>query len=205
MTSRHHRRVHRPHDAGPALLRRSAPGARSQGRRQDPAGKPDPGLDHLPELFPPVRQAGRHDRHGLHRGGGIRRHLWLDVVEIPTNVPVAAYRRGRRGLPHRARKSTRRSSNAIKACPASAEAAGSGRHHLDREIGNSRRSPEARGHSAQCAQRPLSRAGSQIVAQAGVPGAVTIATNMAGRGTDIQLGGNADMRIARNSATCPRA
>ena len=35
-----------------------------------------------------------------------------------------------------------------------------------------------------------------IVAQAGVSGAVTIATNMAGRGTDIQLGGNADMRIA---------
>jgi preprotein translocase subunit SecA len=36
----------------------------------------------------------------------------------------------------------------------------------------------------------------QIISQAGVPGAVTIATNMAGRGTDIQLGGNADMRIA---------
>ncbi len=35
----------------------------------------------------------------------------------------------------------------------------------------------------------------QIVAQAGIPGAVTIATNMAGRGTDIQLGGNAEMRI----------
>ena len=34
-----------------------------------------------------------------------------------------------------------------------------------------------------------------IVAQAGLPGAVTIATNMAGRGTDIQLGGNADMQI----------
>jgi preprotein translocase subunit SecA len=34
-----------------------------------------------------------------------------------------------------------------------------------------------------------------IVSQAGVSGAVTIATNMAGRGTDIQLGGNADMRI----------
>ena len=34
-----------------------------------------------------------------------------------------------------------------------------------------------------------------IVAQAGVPGAVTIATNMAGRGTDIQLGGNIAMRI----------
>src|ERR1700754_1905554 len=34
-----------------------------------------------------------------------------------------------------------------------------------------------------------------IISQAGVPGAVTIATNMAGRGTDIQLGGSADMRI----------
>jgi preprotein translocase subunit SecA len=34
-----------------------------------------------------------------------------------------------------------------------------------------------------------------IIAQAGRPGAVTIATNMAGRGTDIQLGGNVDMRI----------
>jgi len=35
----------------------------------------------------------------------------------------------------------------------------------------------------------------QIIAQAGRIGAVTIATNMAGRGTDIQLGGNAEMRI----------
>ncbi len=34
-----------------------------------------------------------------------------------------------------------------------------------------------------------------IVAQAGVPGAITIATNMAGRGTDIQLGGNLEMRL----------
>ncbi|HVN01884.1 MAG TPA: preprotein translocase subunit SecA [Caulobacteraceae bacterium] len=36
-----------------------------------------------------------------------------------------------------------------------------------------------------------------IVADAGVPGSVTIATNMAGRGTDIQLGGNLDMRMAK--------
>jgi preprotein translocase subunit SecA len=34
-----------------------------------------------------------------------------------------------------------------------------------------------------------------IVAQAGVPGAITISTNMAGRGTDIQLGGNVEMRV----------
>ncbi len=34
-----------------------------------------------------------------------------------------------------------------------------------------------------------------IVAQAGAPGAITIATNMAGRGTDIKLGGNVEMRV----------
>ncbi|MBE0529690.1 MAG: preprotein translocase subunit SecA [Rhodospirillales bacterium] len=39
-----------------------------------------------------------------------------------------------------------------------------------------------------------------IIAQAGAPGAVTIATNMAGRGTDIQLGGNVDMRIRHELA-----
>ena len=36
-----------------------------------------------------------------------------------------------------------------------------------------------------------------IIAQAGRPGAVTIATNMAGRGTDIQLGGNLEMRVEK--------
>lgn len=39
-----------------------------------------------------------------------------------------------------------------------------------------------------------------IVAQAGSPGAITIATNMAGRGTDIKLGGNTDMMIHASSA-----
>ncbi|WP_456299596.1 preprotein translocase subunit SecA [Parvularcula mediterranea] len=38
----------------------------------------------------------------------------------------------------------------------------------------------------------------EIVAKAGEPGAVTIATNMAGRGTDIQLGGSVDMEIVQH-------
>src|SRR5437764_2723904 len=42
-----------------------------------------------------------------------------------------------------------------------------------------------------------------IVSQAGVPGAITIATNMAGRGTDIQLGGNADMRVRQELKDLP--
>jgi preprotein translocase subunit SecA len=36
-----------------------------------------------------------------------------------------------------------------------------------------------------------------IIAQAGEPGAVTVATNMAGRGTDIKLGGNLEMRLEK--------
>lgn len=41
----------------------------------------------------------------------------------------------------------------------------------------------------------------KIIAEAGVPGAVTIATNMAGRGTDIKLGGNLEMRIAEETSS----
>ena len=40
----------------------------------------------------------------------------------------------------------------------------------------------------------------EIVAQAGAPGSVTIATNMAGRGTDIKLGGNLEMRLRQELA-----
>ncbi|MCQ2599676.1 MAG: preprotein translocase subunit SecA [Alphaproteobacteria bacterium] len=43
----------------------------------------------------------------------------------------------------------------------------------------------------------------KIVAQAGTPGAVTIATNMAGRGTDIKLGGNAEALISELDNTAP--
>ncbi|EKE44619.1 preprotein translocase, SecA subunit [Oceaniovalibus guishaninsula JLT2003] len=45
----------------------------------------------------------------------------------------------------------------------------------------------------------------QIVADAGKLGAVTIATNMAGRGTDIQLGGNVDMKVMQALEADPEA
>ena len=63
----HRRRVHGPTDARPPLQRGPAPGHRGQGARRRPEGEQDPRDDHLPELFPPLRQALRHDRHGRHR------------------------------------------------------------------------------------------------------------------------------------------
>ena len=71
----HRRRIHRPPDAGPPLVRWSAPGGRSQGRRQDPARESDAGHHHLPELFPHVQEAGRHDRHGRHGSRRVRQDL----------------------------------------------------------------------------------------------------------------------------------
>lgn len=43
----------------------------------------------------------------------------------------------------------------------------------------------------------------EIIAEAGRPGKVTIATNMAGRGTDIVLGGNLEAEIAKQKASAP--
>ena len=96
---RHHRRVHRPHDARPPLFGRPAPGARGQGARGDPAGEPDARLDHLPELFPHVQEARRHDRHGVDRGRGIRQHLRSRRHRDPDQSAGHPPRRGRRGLP----------------------------------------------------------------------------------------------------------
>ena len=71
----HRRRVHRPPDAGPALVGRAAPGGRGQGGRQDRGREPDPGHDHPAELLPHVREARRHDRHRGDRGRRVRPHL----------------------------------------------------------------------------------------------------------------------------------
>ena len=103
----HHRRVHRPDDGGPALLGRAASGARGQGAGRDPGREPDPGLDHLPELFPPLQEARRHDRHGRDRGRRVRRDLPAGRDRDPDPPRDGPQGRGRRGLPHRAREERR--------------------------------------------------------------------------------------------------
>ena len=70
-----HRRVHRPHPRGPALVGGPPPGDRGEGGRRDPRGEPDPRDDHAPELLPPLRQAQRDDRHGADRGDRVHEDL----------------------------------------------------------------------------------------------------------------------------------
>ena len=197
---RHHRRVHRPHDAGPPLFGRPAPGAGSQGARGDPAGEPDARLDHLPELFPHVREARRHDRHGARPKP--RNSATSTASKSPRSRPTcrscASTRTTRSTGP--SRRSTRRSSSEIKRAPAP---------RASRSWSAPPRSRSPSSWPSACARKGFKdfqvlnaryhEQEAYIVAQAGVPGAVTIATNMAGRGTDIQLGGNADMRIARRA------
>ena len=122
----------------------------------------------------------------------------LDVVEIPTNVPVHPQGRGRRGLSHRRREI--RGRRGADRRGARQGPAGAGRHDLDREERNDQRPAEEEKGAARGAERPLPRAGSRDRSQAGAPGAVTIATNMAGRGTDIKLGGNLDVRLRKELA-----
>ena len=54
-----HRRVHRPHARGAALVGGPAPGDRGEGGGADPGGEPDARDDHAAELLPPVREARR--------------------------------------------------------------------------------------------------------------------------------------------------
>jgi preprotein translocase subunit SecA len=115
----------------------------------------------------------------------------LDVVEIPTNVPVA-----RVDFDDEVYRSAQEKYDAVIKLIEEARAKGQpilvGTTSIEKSeliagLLRQKRIPHqvlnARYHEQEAA----------IIAQAGRPGAVTIATNMAGRGTDIQLGGNAEM------------
>ena len=110
----HHRRVHRPHDGRAALFRRAAPGARGQGRRHHPEREPDARLDHLPELFPPLPEARRHDRHGDDRGraNSARSTSSTSSRSRPTSR-CAARTPTTRSIARRARNTTRSSQQVI--------------------------------------------------------------------------------------------
>ena len=119
----------------------------------------------------------------------------LEVVTIPTNRPVRPRGQRRPRLPQRVEKmgrDHRRDQGGERQGPP-----GAGRHHQRRKERNALQDAEAQvRHRARSAQRQAARARGHIVAKAGqqhenhhgkMVGNVTIATNMAGRGTDIKL------------------
>ncbi len=122
----------------------------------------------------------------------------LDVVEIPTNLPVARIDEDDEVYRTEAEKNAaiieqiedcRKRGQPVLVGTTSIEKS----EHLSnllKQKGIAHNVLNARYHEQEA----------QIIAQAGKPGAITIATNMAGRGTDIQLGGNADMRIREELA-----
>ena len=103
----HHRRVHRPHPRGPALVGGPAPGRRGQGGRARPGGEPDPRDDHAAELLPDVRQALRHDRHRPHRGDRVHEDLQARRRPGPDEPPDGARRPERPGLQDQGRQVAR--------------------------------------------------------------------------------------------------
>ena len=118
----------------------------------------------------------------------------LGVLEVPTNVPVA--RKDEDDQVYRtAREKYEAVVRAIKLAAEKSQPVLVGTTSIEKsEMLAEMLKAEGIEHSVLNARYHEQEA--QIIAQAGVPGAVTIATNMAGRGTDIQLGGNAEMLIA---------
>ena len=114
----------------------------------------------------------------------------LDVVEIPTNKPVI--RKDHTDVVYKNENGKYRAIvNQVKACHAKGQPVLVGTISIEKsELISRLLKREGIPHNVLNAKHHEQEA--QIVAQAGKYGAVTIATNMAGRGTDIMLGGNAD-------------
>ncbi len=112
----------------------------------------------------------------------------LDVVEVPTNKPMI-----RKDHPDAVYKSVNGKYNAvieqIKECHAKGQPVLVGTVSIDKSEELSRRLMDA-GIRHTVLNAKFHQKEAEIVAQAGKLGAVTISTNMAGRGTDIMLGGN---------------
>ncbi len=120
----------------------------------------------------------------------------LDVVEIPTNVPVARKDADDEIYRTLADK-TRAIVKLIGECRARQQPMLVGTVSIEKSEELSEALKKA-GIPHNVLNARFHDQEAQIVAQAGRPGAVTIATNMAGRGTDIQLGGNVEMLVQQS-------
>ena len=113
----------------------------------------------------------------------------LGVVPIPTNKPMIRGRPGRPRLPDRAGQVRRRASRTSPSGTRRASRSWSARSAW-RSPSSSRKMLKQQGVPHEVLNAKYHEREATIVAQAGRKGAVTVATNMAGRGTDIMLGGN---------------
>jgi preprotein translocase subunit SecA len=120
----------------------------------------------------------------------------LEVVEIPTNVPVSRKDADDEIYRTLADK-TRAIVKLIKECQARNQPMLVGTVSIEKSEELSEALKQA-GIQHSVLNARFHEQEAQIVAQAGRPGTVTIATNMAGRGTDIQLGGNVDMLVRQS-------
>jgi len=119
----------------------------------------------------------------------------LEVVDLPTNKPIL--RIDEDDVIYRsAQAKYREIITEVKECHAKGQPILLGTASIEKsEILSNLLVGEKIPHKVLNARHHEQEAG--IVAEAGVPGAITVATNMAGRGTDIQLGGNFEMRVEK--------
>ena len=119
----------------------------------------------------------------------------LDVMEVPTNMPVLRIDEDDE-VYRTVEEKYRAITNLIKDCQERGQPVLVGTTSIEKSEQLAERLRQAGVKELQVLNARYHEQEAFIVSQAGVPGAITIATNMAGRGTDIQLGGNLDMRLA---------
>ena len=192
----HRRRAHRAADARAPLVGRPAPGGRGQGRHRDPEREPDA------TRRSPSRTSSACTRSSAGMTGTadteapeFAKIYDLDVHDHPDEPPERARRHGRTSSSRPKREKYRRGHRRD---PSSATSVGQpqpDRHDLDRRLRGALEDAheEARREATTCSTRSTTSEKRRSSRRRAARAPLTISTNMAGRGTDIVLGGNAEM------------